>query len=538
MIDKLLDIEELKNDSKRKYISYVQKLSLDEIIINQLTDIDFIEKNPSFYIFYPKLFSHAFDIDNNILEKLCIAGYLYYISVLKIDRLIDDKDISELALISIAQEESIKLLTEIFGINSHFWSYWNTRRSEYYEAVLIEKKLMSQKKHIDIEIYSKLADFKSAFGKIAIDVMFCLSKKSDKSKYKKLLESHHFFSTAFQINDDILDFNEDFSKGQFNWAIHMMKAKGESFDDPKRAKKIFYLNGYGKELFELAIEYIDRALIKTSDIDIPYWKKELSNLKNKFNSSIIETENYIETLKSSVNQSKIKYQNNNIEHAIPNAIKYIANLQNQNGSWREYQNQGGISDVWATTFITSKLNEYKNEFNLSVIKKALKFIRASKKNNLWSYNSTWIDDADSTTLAMLAFSLYGENIPEETFRLWKKFKTFDGGFSTYNNSDRLIKNLTDGKIKNVDGWISTHQCVSAVCFYLAVITKQKDITDDLLKYFDKIICSNKINSYWWSSPIYTLHFLAKAYYLLNNNRNKIEHILNEIVSFPKPSRSV
>jgi geranylgeranyl pyrophosphate synthase len=80
-----------------------------------------------------------------------------------------------------------------------------------------EKDLNKKESVISVD-YEKLSDFKAAFGKIAIDSLFVLDKNIEFQKC--LLESHKHFSVAYQLNDDVLDFEKDFKNNQFNWLIY------------------------------------------------------------------------------------------------------------------------------------------------------------------------------------------------------------------------------------------------------------------------------------------------------------------------------
>ena len=63
---------------KTLFINYVDGLALDERLKKFITDEVFINDNPEFYLYYPALFSQYFEVEEEKLELLCIAGYLYY----------------------------------------------------------------------------------------------------------------------------------------------------------------------------------------------------------------------------------------------------------------------------------------------------------------------------------------------------------------------------------------------------------------------------------------------------------------------------
>jgi len=276
--------------------TYIKSLTISENFKNQILDKNFKDSNPAYYQNYPSLFSKAFLIKKTDLDYLDIAGYLYYQATLFTDLLIDEKEITLFPLITICQEESIKILTAIYGLKSNFWEIWNKRKAEYLEAIYLEKEIQ-QKTTVTITEYETLADKKAAFGKVALDCLYTLDNK-DEDVYQKLLLSHKYFSVAFQLNDDIQDFKEDLKNNQFNWAIYLLQKQKLPHSDPHLLEKYLYIRGITKEIYELGMQYCDNALAIVEDIDVPEWKEILMYTKTTFRQAILEIDNYLETLTS------------------------------------------------------------------------------------------------------------------------------------------------------------------------------------------------------------------------------------------------
>ncbi|MBA0884771.1 hypothetical protein [Flavobacterium undicola] len=488
---------------------------------------NFINSNPTYYQKYPSLFSNSFLITKEQLDLLDISGYLYYQATIFTDRLIDEKDITKFPLITICQEESIKILTSIYGLESNFWILWNKRRNEYLEAIVFEK-VLSKKEVVTIEEYETLADTKSAFGKVAIDCLYSIDN-TNVAVYEKLLLSHKYFSVAFQLNDDIQDFKEDLKKGQFNWAVYLLKQQNIINKDPDILVKYLYIRGVSKQMYLLGIDYCNKALDSIENIAVPKWKKVLVDTKKSFTTAIIEIENYIEVLTSEVSVSNDFFIENNLQYSILSGIQFIKSKQQNNGSWREYVNQGGISNTWATAFITSKISESENLkiFFENEILKALDFLNQNTTETLWSYNTTWIEDADSTNFVLLSFLHNNIQIENEILENWLFYQTQNGSFSTYSDKKYLLTALDDKNISNVNGWLSIHNCVSAVSFYFLAQQNQNGNSFLRIKnYFDKNL-KNELNSYWWTSSIYTYYYLAKTYQFLDET-DKVDYIVSKI----------
>ncbi|MDT0641960.1 prenyltransferase/squalene oxidase repeat-containing protein [Zunongwangia sp. F363] len=531
--------KDIASYSKEKFISYVANLPIEDSFKKIIADDEFIEGNPIFYIYYPRLFSSAFNkLEAKDIELLCIAGYLYYRSTLFLDNIIDKNSKKGLFLALLCQEEATKIMASIFDLDSGYWNLWNLRRQEYLKAIQIEKELFETRANISLQKYHELADFKAAFGKSAIDALFVASGEIKEKDFKKLLKSHSYFSVAFQINDDVLDFKEDFKNGQFNLAVKEMGKSISESTSVDELNKLFYIRGHAKKLFTGAIEYLDKAILEVKNIEVPQWIFEINMLKRKFHSSIVEIDNYLKRLNREITLSDKKNSEQNINAGIYSAIDFLRNSQNEDGSWEEYVNQGGISDIWSTAYITSKLSEKNlaDAFEPEVLK-AISFLKDSKQN-IWGYNSTWIGDADTTNFVLLSFFLKGLPFDDSALNEWIKFFKNDQGFSTYKSPNLLKKSLADEKISNVTRWISGHQCVSAVSFYYLTISEKFPLEHSKLNnFFNRHLRNDSVKSFWWTSNIYTLYYLCKSYSLLkktsvvNKIANKIADIQNEDGSF-------
>jgi len=525
----IVNNDELYLKQSLLFRSYVNELDISNNIKSLLTNKKFMDSNPFFYLYYPKLFSSTFEISDKI-ENLCIAGYLYFQSTLFLDELIDDNKKEKIIFVLISQEESIKLLTHIFGIKSKFWEFWLKRKDEYFNAVNIEKQIKN-KKNIYFNEYEKLAGYKSAFGKSAIDAVYTLSKSKNETIYNALLKSHDYFSVAFQLNDDMQDFKKDFESKQFNWAYYLMKKANDINEDIVTLNKLFYIKGYAKKVLLKAIIYIEKAKKEIKDIDVPLWLNLLNKTKEQFVNSIIEIDNYLEIINSEVELSNNLIKNNTVKISIEKAKKFIFSNQKINGSWKEYINQGGISDIWSTAYIVSKISEIKlSKLEFKKIQNAITFLIKSEQEKFWGYNSTWITDLDTTNFVFLSF--LGNNIPisEKSYNKWLEHQKKDGSFSTYLDESYLINSLSDKNISDVKGWISTHYCVSSTSFFFLSKEKQKTTEFKKINNFFANLDINNIFSYWWTSNIYTYYYLAKSYNILGE-KTKIKTIIKILKTF-------
>lgn len=276
---------------------------------SQLADqLSSTDPSPKYYRYYPRLFASYFNaIEGNSVQKLCDAGYLYYQFILLIDRIIDDKDLSKIPTSIVLQEEAIKILVTLFGEESDFWKLWNARRQEYFTSVAIEKKINTQH-DASFEVYTQLADMKSAFGKVAIDCMWFLSDQKNITVYHNLLESHKYFSIGFQLCDDIQDFKEDLIKGQFNWGVHLLtkdETVKEYTQDALVLNKLFYIKGVGQKVFKQAIDHFQKALDIVSTINSDSeWKDVIMASQKNATKDLDIANHYIDTLRKKIEHKK------------------------------------------------------------------------------------------------------------------------------------------------------------------------------------------------------------------------------------------
>lgn len=265
------------------------------------------DTSPEYYQYYPRLFYAYFpNIEESKIKDISDAGYFYYQSVLIADSIHDNMDLYKIPHMFFLQEETIKILTSIYGRNSEFWQFWELRKNEYFQAFEVEKNLNDE--NITWDIYQDLADKKSAFGKIAIDSLFFLSDKRIQL-YETLLKSHALFSVGFQLYDDVKDFKEDLMRNQFNWAVHELKKQLDfSVYDLSALNKYLFIKGTGQQLLNKSIMYFDKAIeiLKPYKIDSE-WSDIIQETRRTISLYLDNTEGYLQTL---IKKMELKKQNN------------------------------------------------------------------------------------------------------------------------------------------------------------------------------------------------------------------------------------
>ncbi len=510
--------KDLEKEVKLELLKYLKSKSYTIEIIEQIIDEDFIAYNPSYYLYYPYLFNEYFEItDKKTLNQLSISGFLYYKAIILIDDIFDNQHSTEkfkqYMIANICQEEAIKILSALFSQGSSFWNTWNRRKFEYSKAYKLDKSIITIKNFSEYEV---LADYKSAFGKIAIDCLFHLSNKKKKDTYDNLLKTHSFFYTGFQIIDDINDYEEDVKNGQFNISKHeLIKVLSKENDlienySVEEQKKLIYLKKVSENLYIKAINYLDKAsnLINSfNNSKKCLWLQEIYNLHNTSISHFLNINGFIEVYETKKNKVTYFSKHHSISDVLTNAINYLQTNQQTNGNWNDIFNDAGISDVWTTSFVTYSLLKYDiKDFKLTKTKEFISRSRSS--DNLWGYNKSWVNDADSSSFAFLC--LQSDIEIKKSLEKWLSFQNKDGGFSTYNNENTLLSSLNSPNIQNTDGWLQSHFCVSAVAYLVFIELKItdsksfKELRDYLISKFNS---NEKHLSYWWSEDIYAINYI-------------------------------
>ena len=505
--------------------SYLESNSYPTEVVEEIISDDFIQANPSYYLYYPYLFNGYFQVyDKETLNLLSIAGFLYYRAVIIIDRIFDDKkskhNFQKYFIANICQEETIKILSSFFGEKPKFWKTWNLRKFEYAKAYKLDKTLKSIN---DITEFEALADYKSAFGKIAIDCLFHLSETKDKELYTSLLISHKYFYVAFQILDDIKDYIEDVENKQFNISKHKLIQKLQSENDSidlytlDQQKKLIYLKGIAENLYEKATNYLDQSIklqSRFSNENTQLWTNEIDSLYNTGIAHYLNIKGFISVFNSQRKFSKVLTNHTTIDDAVLNAALFLQNSQAPDGSWNDILNDAGVSDVWVTSFVTYSLSEFNFE-SINAIKYIEKHQLSSK---LWSYNKVWLEDADSSSFALL--SLHKQKTStEEAFNQWLMFQNKDGGFATYSDKNILISSLNSPHIQNVNGWLQSHFCVSAVAFLVFVeLEKTNTVEFKRLNTYllQQLSSKSTLLSYWWTEDAYALYYVLLSAIKVNN----------------------
>lgn len=406
---------------RKRYLAYVKQASMNNGVKEILQNAEKTERDFPFYICYPRLFSDSFLVeDTDELSLLCIAGYLYYNSLISLDQAFDStkKSISvdSFLIASTCQEEGIKLLGHLFHPNSLFWRHWQRHKSEYFAAIETERR---HKISNSIEYY-KLADYKSAFGKVAIDSLFIITQGKHKNEYKKLIAAHRYFSIANQLVDDVQDLIQDIKNNQYNWVysqLHQyLEGRNIRTDNMsyEQIKKNLYSSRLALDIYRCAGRFYSKEIETSKETGAILWIDTINDVKQKNDQRISALRGFYKIIETKRKLYKKKYDEpvsekqpqksylspfekgleyllEQIRIGLPE-IKHIMYL----GKSEDFQNRSQIhiGDVFQRAIVCDILYDiqsYSNYDFSGIIRQELSYLKRKRNRDTiggWSYFSS------------------------------------------------------------------------------------------------------------------------------------------------------
>ncbi|MCC9016210.1 hypothetical protein [Flavobacterium lipolyticum] len=434
-----------------------------------------IENNlQSPYIYYAYLFAEPFDFtDYEIVEKICYASLLYKMSLLVLDKITDgqfDKDqTSKVTLVQHALEkESLRIIVTELGTDKvsidKLWEAIENRTKEWYQSYQLEKEIKT--KDFDIADFEKLSELKVSVALIPLDFIKEFSNGS-KAIYDKVTTIHKLFYIAYQILDDIIDFDEDLKNGQYNIAIHKTKKllKDNGLSSENLNSQILYVYAFD-DLYKLALTYIDKALNLCLGMNAYLLERRLLSTKALFeNKNYMRLKECVESKISIPFEEKIQIvKKTEINNALSQPVRYILKKWSQDFIDLNYiQAPISLNDLLTThyalgdTFLRAMATTHLIEIQK---KDSLKEIITEEQNYIlsqigldkmgWSYHPLLIEvpyDADSLGQILQSFSKYYDNelfhtlFENPILSLLKVTESNHGIFPTWTIFERNSKQL-------------------------------------------------------------------------------------------------
>lgn len=468
----------------------------------------------SFYFKLNDFFSILFNIDNDKLTKLSGASYFYFKTIIIFDKILDNDSQNNISFNFLLQyQESVRILEKLFPEND-FWdklySYFDILQMTYKKEKAIKFENVKNEK-----IFYEIAKNKSVLAYSMIDALVILGE--DNIYEERLKTILNFIHLAFQIRDDIDDFKHDLDSNQITLPIYRVenyiKSNNIESNSSKRNHNILYGSGIASKLINEAIVYYKKAQLLADSLSM---EELVAFLKIEINDCISQLEE-IEIIRiksiqanSKSNErlfSQVKCSKTFILKSLESSYSFFKCNIGLNG-WADFITSAGISTGWAQYFVCSNLIE------ASETELVMKYLNTNPAT-LDSFNDKTISDSD--TIAFKLDILIGLGYDVEQLKLEWLTYCDNGKWSTYLPDESFLEYLKISNIEQMSGWTTYHKCISSFSAYL--LGKHNIYPKLLNQTLQNLFQNNKnpylIDSYWWTSPIYSTYYTVMCLIMTN-----------------------
>ncbi|SHG64710.1 Squalene-hopene cyclase C-terminal domain-containing protein [Chryseolinea serpens] len=496
-----------------KFLENPRRSYLKESLLNSATN----KKHLIYFTIVDDLQKLFSDLPETELQRLAFINYSYFRGVLLIDSVADGDSNSPgkamfeaMALI----EASLQELAWLIDADSAFWPKYNHSKTQYAQAVMLEKKISSQGPPIDKSLFETIYEGKSAtLAYNLIDALDALGKTShiERVNSLKLLLKH--IHLAYQFKDDIDDFKSDLAKSQYTYAIHLvnssLQALGHQSGNDFKYKYLF-TSGIAQTLLQESTHHFHRALAIAQELDLNMFCSHIQSELHLCRAQVSEINALIYKTKVKLSKSSLPLLtkgasalDEQLKLSIEKATEYLFQNTTPNGQWEDFLTSAGLSNYWVTAYTYYHLIKH----NIKV---------PFKPSLEGSFNDTLVSDGDTLTFTIAALALHETENPSSQLKKhldqWLLFRQPDGGWATYVDKAMLRSRLKLDDEISVAGWIRSKPCVTAAaCCVLgsfADLKKERIAAEQYL-----LACQHAEGfweSYWWTSDIYATSWAIQA----------------------------
>ncbi|MBL7727303.1 MAG: class 1 isoprenoid biosynthesis enzyme [Dinghuibacter sp.] len=231
----------------------------------------------SIYIALPLLFADALGnkTSQHKLVPIAAAGFMHFVSVLKIDDAFDnpEKQVDKLnMLLTITMQQQVqRILTRVHPKNTWFWQQWNRRHDIYYNQVNTPSTV-KELNHTAFSQYCRITANRSILGLVALDAVFN-NQKNTAAQHQALESIYNNFVTAYQLQDDLKDIHEDLATGQLNYVRLLMAPQLGYPERPDKEElvKQLYISGRYKKIYTTAARLLNNAITTATHLRAGLW---------------------------------------------------------------------------------------------------------------------------------------------------------------------------------------------------------------------------------------------------------------------------
>jgi hypothetical protein len=463
-------------------------------------------KKENFYsLLLEELALNFYKINAKDLVKLKNVCEDYFKCALIIDNLVDNSIskyelIQGLAAFTEKYRSAIKTLRSLYPDESVFWNQFASNEQDHFHY-LIKEQEMAGNLNMEESTYFTLACGKSVI--LCSNVVTALASLSGNSSesHNRLLEFIRKIHIAFQLQDDVDDFNIDMESGQLSLAVNTVKQQLiqhlGSVPGTEFVKKFFFTSGIAQHLLAKAVSEYDECSLLLQDFSAPKLLAFCNRERDKINAQIYEIALIVNKARVKAKQSNIFVGNQiHAKRQMQAGANYLSEHLKED-KWQDFMTSAGSGTEWVTAFVAHSIAYYSCPLTTALP-------RIIKNITKQSYNETIPLDVDSLQFFLIASNQLGIPISIEHRKSFLSFQQPDGGFSTYRDEEVLRKRLSLEDNYETSGWLSSHVCVSAVSAY--ILYHQQDSVEQFKKLIYYLITNQFADgcwkSYWWSSDVY------------------------------------
>ncbi len=198
-----------------------------------------------------------------------------------------------------------------------------------------------------------------------------------------------------------------------------------------------------------------------------------------------------------------------LNQAIEAATRFLLNSSNQKGWWLDFDTylHSKTSDEWVTAYVGTALASLNNEKAKLAAHRAWNLLLSRRQSSPgWGYNSFAPPDADSTAWTLRLATALGEIQSQRAAsasQFLVKHLSSCGGVVCYLPDE--LDNTGNADSKSIEGWCSTHTCVTSA------VAGLEGINAPSINYLRNTqLEDGSWKAYWWYDDEYVTALAAEA----------------------------
>lgn len=480
---------------KDYFISECNKLKIAPELRQYLIKNAFADS--SFYTFLPlEIYSICGNREEDLrrVMQLSVYSYLYLAAILYFDKIADSKskqiDPREAATFLFEiKEYAIRGLSLLYQNNPTFWN-----RFEELKDKMFASSFQPDDQYLDEDSLIELLSEKSVLSHLYIVAMQILTKADiNWDKIKKAIDAFH---KGFQLLDDYEDFVEDYQNNQLNYYAFLLKSHTECQNKSVEfTHKYLYVSGLFQDGLAKSMEFFKQAQSLFVELGLLHL-----SMITMAEAQHVEVElKHIELLllkaeKKSKLSRKISVCNE-LHDSIGNSLSFLENCI-ENNLYEDLIPNSKLITHFTTSFVMAMLSEYHPKDDM--LHQAVTMLDSRYKAD--SQQKDW--DAESTGYLLMAKHLLNLNTPQSQINEWTAYQQKDGGMSKYKAKEQFAS-LNYFRVADCSGWLSTHECTSAVSCLITNKLGLSLLQEQLRAYLvGHQNADGSISSYWWTDNIF------------------------------------